>query len=687
MAQTDSSIAIVTLDRPPVNALSYAVVADTVAAIETALADPQIVALVLTGAGGIFTGGADLHEFAAPMRHPNVRDLVALLEASPKPIVAAIDGICLGGGLEAALACDLRVASPRATFAFPEIKRGVLPGAGGTQRAPRAIGMAKALALVLSGEPIAASDALAMGLIHAIAVDDFHAVAIARARALAGLPRQRVSARSVAADERALQAARERALPIERGGLAAHRAIDTIAAAAELPFAEGLAREAAAFDELVASERSRARIYAFFAEREAARLPDFGPVPKTAIARALIVGSGTMGSGIAIACVDAGMSVTISDIDRPSLERARARIGGIYDAAVAKGRLDRAGADARVARIAYAETLDAAAACELVIEAAYEDMTVKQNLFRALDARARPGTILATNTSSLDIDAIAAVTSRPADVVGLHFFSPANIMRLLEIVRGAATAQQTLATALGIAKQLGKIGVISGNCDGFIGNRMLAPYRREAEFLLEEGGTPAQIDGALKRFGFAMGPFAVSDLAGLDIGWSIRKRRNAAKPPVGRYSRVADTLCEMGRFGQKTGAGYYLYAPGDRTPHPDPEVDAVVLRLAEQANIARRALADDEIVWRCVLPLVNEAAKILAEGMAVRASDIDVVWVHGYGFPAFRGGPLRYADSLGLEAVVARMRAFERTHGAVWTPAPLLVRLAETGGSFTGTTA
>jgi len=364
------------------------------------------------------------------------------------------------------------------------------------------------------------------------------------------------------------------------------------------------------------------------------------------------------------------------------LERARGTIGGNYAATVAKGRLERAAMDARLARIAFGNSLAAAADVDLVIEAVFEDMDVKRSVFREVDGVARAGTLLASNTSTLDIDALAAATSRPRDVVGLHFFSPANVMRLLEIVRGAQTSQATLAAALAIAKQLGKVGVVAGNCDGFIGNRMLYAYRREAEFLLEEGGTPERIDAALKRFGMAMGPFAMSDLAGLDIGWRIRRRRYADTPPAGRYSRVADTLCELGRFGQKTGAGYYRYEPGERAPRADPAVDVIVERLARESGIARRPLDDDEIVKRCIYPLVNEAGHILTEGIATRPGDIDVVWVYGYGFPAFRGGPLRFADSVGLGNVVAGMRAFERAHGQVWQPAPLLAELAASNRSF-----
>lgn len=680
-AQRDG-VAIVTIDNPPVNALSYGVLAALVMQIDAADADAAIGALVVTGANGIFSGGADLREFGAPPRHPNLRDLIDRLERTEKPVVAAIAGSCVGGGLEVALACDERVATVAAKLGFPEIERGLLPGAGGTQRAPRLMGIAAALDLILSGEPIDGAAARARGLVDELVTGDVVAAASARATTLAGRPRRRISEQTVAPDDAALERARERAQPLERGGLAARRCIDAVAGTARLPFGAGLAAERVGFEELVRSEQSKARIHVFFAERQAAKSADGAAPPTTAVRRAVVIGGGTMGTGIAMACADAGIAVTLVDLEAGVLERARGTIGGNYAATVAKGRLERAAMDARLARIAFGNSLAAAADVDLVIEAVFEDMDVKRSVFREVDRVARAGTLLASNTSTLDIDALAAATSRPRDVVGLHFFSPANVMRLLEIVRGAQTSQATLAAALAIAKQLGKVGVVAGNCDGFIGNRMLYAYRREAEFLLEEGGTPERIDAALKRFGMAMGPFAMSDLAGLDIGWRIRRRRYANTPPAGRYSRVADTLCELGRFGQKTGAGYYRYEPGKRTPRADPAVDAIVERLARESGIARRPLDDDEIVKRCIYPLVNEAGHILTEGIATRPGDIDVVWVYGYGFPAFRGGPLRFADSVGLGNVVAGMRAFERAHGQVWQPAPLLAELAASNRSF-----
>jgi 3-hydroxyacyl-CoA dehydrogenase len=678
-------VAVVTIDNPPVNALGAASIAPVLAALAEAAADPAVGAIVLVGAAGTFSGGADMKGFGViPRPTPTTRDLIAWMDSSPKPIVAAIAGNALGGGLEAALGADYRIATPTAQLGFPEIKRGLLPGAGGTQRAPRLMGAEPALALILSGDAIDGTRAAALGLVDRVAAGDLLAEAVAFARTLIGKGRRRASELAPAGDPApAIAAARAKAAPPERGGLAEQRAIDCVEDAFGLPFAQGEARELERFIELLGSEQAKARIYQFFAEREAGKLSDGSAPPPFSPQTAVVIGSGTMGTGIAMTCANVGIAVTLVDVTDEQLTRARGIMTGNYASTVKKGRLTQAEMDARLARIAYSTSLEEAAAnVDLVIEAVFEEMDVKQEVFRRLDRIARPGTMLATNTSTLDVDAIAAVTSRPQDVIGLHFFSPANVMRLLEIVRGAKTSPQTLANALGLAKKLKKVGVVSGNCDGFIGNRMLYPYRRETEFLIEEGASPQQVDGVLRRFGLAMGPFAMSDLAGLDVGWRIRKRKYGAKRPPGRYSTIADTLCELGRFGQKTNAGYYRYEPGDRTPIPDPAVDEVIERSAREGGIARRAIADDEIVKRAMYPLVNEAALILAEGIATRPSDIDVVYVNGYGFPAWRGGPLRWADSIGLRTVVDDMLAFERTHGEVWKPAPLLRELAGRGESF-----
>ena len=674
-------VAVLTIDNPPVNALGPAALTPVLRDLEAALADPAVTAIVLTGAKGTFSGGADMRGFGvSPPPRPTTRDLIEALEAAQKPVVAALEGVAFGGGFELALACDYRVAAPGARFAFPEIKRGLLPGAGGTQRAPRLAGVPAALELILNGEPIGAARAHELGLVDRVAAD-VQTEALAFARTLTGAPRRRASALTAQRDDAALEAARGRAQPEARGGLAERRAIDCVADAVELPFADGLTRERERFLELLASEQSRARIHVFFAEREAAK-PPAGAEPARPVASAAIVGGGTMGTGIAMACANAGIATTLIDLQPDLLERARGLIAGNYTATVRKGKLSQAEFDARLGRITFATSLDAASDVDLVIEAVFEEMPIKQDVFRTLDRIARPGAILATNTSTLDVDAIAAVTGRPEDVVGMHFFSPANVMKLLEIVRGARTSPATIARALAIAKQLAKVGVVAGNCDGFIGNRMLYQYSREAAFLLEEGAAAEQIDRVIREFGFPMGPFAMGDLAGLDVGWRIRKRKYAEAPPSGRYSIVADRLCEQGRFGQKTGAGYYRYESGSRTPVPDPLLTEIVESVAREAGIARRAVGDDEILERCMYPLVNEAAKILAEGIAARPGDVDVVWVYGYGFPAWRGGPLRWADTVGLPAIVAGLEAFEREHGSVFTPAPLLRELARRGETF-----
>ena len=678
-------VAVIKIDNPPVNALGATSIAPLLTALAAAQADESVTAVVLHGANGTFSGGADMKGFGVfPPPRPNTRDFIEAQEASAKPIVAALEGNVMGGGLEVALGCDYRIASPKAKLAFPEIKRGLLPGAGGTQRAPRLIGINESLAMILGGDPIDGTRAKAIGLADDVATGDVVEAAIALAKTLAGKPRRRISDMVPPKDDGAIATAREKAQPAERGGLAEQRAIDCVEDAVTIPFADGLARERDRFVELIDSEQSKGRLHIFFAEREAAKPPE-GTAPVTPLRTATIIGSGTMGSGIAMACANAGIAVTLVDLKPELLERARGIMAGNYATTMKKGRLTEEEMNARLGRIAYATSLDAAAGVDLVIEAVFEEMEIKKDVFRQLDRIAKPGTMLASNTSTLDIDAIAGVTSRPQDVVGLHFFSPANVMRLLEIVRGAKSSPQSIARALAFAKQIGKVGVVAGNCDGFIGNRMLHQYFREAAFLMEEGAPPQAIDRVIKNFGFAMGPFATGDLAGLDVGWRIRKGRNAIAPPTGRYSRVADVLCEMGRFGQKTGAGYYRYEPGNRTPIPDPVVDEITERVAREDGVTRRTVSDDEILKRCLYPLINEAAKELEEGIASRSGDVDVVWIYGYGFPVWRGGPLRWADSIGAKTIVDDMREFERAHGANWTPAPLLVELAESGGTFAST--
>jgi 3-hydroxyacyl-CoA dehydrogenase len=683
--EVHDGVAVVTIDRPPDNALCPASIQALIEQLDAAQADPSVAAIVVIGAGGNFSAGADMQAFDPADRGTvtsETSELIARCEAARVPVIAAIDGEALGAGLEAALGCNYRIATPAARLGFPEIRRGLVPGSGGTQRAPRLMGQGPALALILSGEPISGTAACAMGLVDRLAEGALLAEAIAFARGVATQPRRTLRELPVSADAAAVSAARAKAAPPDRGGLAEQRAIDVVAASAALSFEAGLHAEREVFLELARSDQSRARKHLLCAEQESAKLPDGSAPPTFAIRTAAVIGSGTMGTGIALACANVGVPVTLIDVDAESLERAQKIIGGNYAATVRKGRLAQAEMDARLGRIAFATGLAAARDADLVIEAVFEELDVKQDVFRQLDSIVRRDAILATNTSTLDVDRIAGVTARGEDVVGMHFFSPANVMRLLEIVRGERTSSATLGKAIAVAKQFGKIPVVAGNCDGFIGNRMLYTYRREAEFLLEEGAAPQRIDAVLKNFGLAMGPFAMSDLAGLDVGWRVRKRKYAAAPPVGRYSTIADRLCEAGRFGQKTGAGYFRYADGDRTPIPDPFVDDVIAQAAAASGVAQRAIGDDEIVKRCLYPLVNEGARIVEEGIAARPGDIDVVYCHGYGFPAWRGGPLHWADTLGLAKVAAEIARLRAVHGEVWEPAGLLRELANGGGTF-----
>jgi 3-hydroxyacyl-CoA dehydrogenase len=674
-------IAVITFEHPPVNALGAATVGEIVRQLDAIGAQPS--AIVLRGGNGTFSAGADIAAFAKP--DPNAlttRDLIARIEAMPVPVIAAIEGTAFGAGLEVAMACDYRVADARARLGLPEIKLGLLPGAEGTQRLPRIVGLAPALDMILTGEPVSGEKALALGLADRLAGGNLLDDAIAFARTVSPRVKQRASELQATGDTSAIDDARKRAPALERGGQATHAAIECIADAMTLPFAEGSKRERERFMVLRGSEQSRARIHLFFAEREAAKAPATSGAKPVAVKTAVVIGGGTMGTGIAMALANVGIAATLIDVDPAQVERARGMIANNYGSTLKKGKLSQAQHDERLALISYSTDLQAAAHVDLVIEAVFEDMDIKRDVFAKLDKIAAPGTLLATNTSTLDIDKIAEATARPAQVIGLHFFSPANIMNLLEIVRGAQTSPETVARALALGKQIKKIAVVSGNCDGFIGNRMLYPYRRQAEFLLEEGASPEQIDRVIRDFGFAMGPFAMADLAGLDIGWRIRKRRNAEKPPVGRYSHVADRLCELGRFGQKTGAGYYRYEPGNRAPLPDPIVDDLIISVAHEAGVTRRAIGDDEIRQRCIYALINEAAAILAEGIAARPGDIDVVWVNGYSFPAYRGGPLQYADSVGIRKMYEEMLALEKIHGPVWTPHALIRELAQSDGSF-----
>lgn len=682
-------VAVILLNNPPVNGLGHALRQELSGHLDTAFADPQIRAVVIAGAGRLFCGGADIKAFNTPASRaePSSRTLLARIEASAKPVVAAIHGNALGLGLEFAMGCHYRIAQRGAKLGLPEVKLGLLPGGGGTQRLPRLVGVEAAARVIVSGDPVSADDALAMGLVDEVAPGELLPAALAFAERVAQRGEHPVVSRRQVpppADLNWADAQRARIAASRRGQPAPLECLACIEAATRLPFDEGMTFERERFDVLVNGIESKAMRHLFLAERAAAKLPGIAAeVAARPVARVAIIGAGTMGGGIAMSFASAGFPVTLLESNDAALQRGLGTIRRNYEATVAKGRLTQAEAEARIARIEPALELARVAEADLVIEAVFEDMTVKKDLLGRLDALCKPDAVLATNTSRLDVNEIAAATQRPSSVIGLHFFSPANVMRLVEVVRGSATADDVIVTSMDVARRIGKLPVLVGVCDGFVGNRMVAQYAREAEFLLEEGATPEQVDGALKAFGLAMGRFAMSDLAGLDISWASRKRAAATRPAHLRYSSVADRLCEMGRFGQKTGAGYYRYEAGSRAPLPDPVVHQVIIECAREAGIERRTVTDEEIVERTLYALINEGAKILDEGIAQRASDIDLIYVNGYGFPAWRGGPMFYADTVGLDKVYARVCEFERRHGSeFWKPAPLLERLAKTGKTF-----
>ncbi len=693
----DDGVAVLTLDNPPVNGLGYETRRALVAGLDQALADPAVLAVVINGAGKSFTGGADIREFGKPaaMQEPNLLSVISAFEASPKPVVVAIHGVCMGGGLELALGCHYRLASSGTQVALPEVKLGLVPGAGGTQRLPRAIGLETAMNMIVSGHPVA-SEALAaipgQKLFDRIVDGDLLAAAksFARERAADAGPHPRMRDRRVAHAnvEGFVLFTRTTVGAMAKDYPAAQRCVDCVEAAARKRFDDGMKFERDTFAALMMSPESRALRHAFFAERAASKIADVpDDTPQREVRKVGVIGAGMMGGGIAMNFLNAGLPVVILETKQEALDRGVATIRKNYEGNVRKGSLSEAKFEARMALLQ--PTLDYAdlADCDLIIEAVFEEMGVKQAVFEQLDAVAKQGAILASNTSTLDLDKIASFTKRPQDVIGLHFFSPAHVMKLLEVVRGKATAKDVLATAMSVAKKIRKTAVVSGVCDGFIGNRMIEQYSRQAMFLLEEGALPAQVDAAAERFGFMMGPFRMSDLAGNDIGWAIRKRRYVEQPEL-TYSAVADRLCEQGRFGQKTGAGWYDYKPGYRKAHPSALVDALIVEHSKNAGIARRKIVDAEIVERLVYALVNEGAKILEEGIAAKAGDIDMVYLFGYGFPPFRGGPMRYADEVGAFNVVRAMRRYadadpDNRQAGAWEPAPLLAALAADGKTFT----
>ncbi len=684
------TVGVITVDNPPVNALSHAVRHGLVDALMTGLGDADAKALMVIGAGRTFIAGADIKEFGKPLEPPDLNFIIAGLETSAKPVVAAIHGTALGGGLEVALGCHYRVAVAPAQVGLPEVKLGILPGAGGTQRLPRLIGAKAALDLITTGDFVRAPHAKALGIIDEVIEGDLleGALRFAEAAVARGIAGRRIRDRDeklaeLRGNKDFFQEYRKAVRKRARGQESPVRCVDAVEAAANLPFAEGLKREREIFHELVTSTQSRALIHSFFAEREAMNIPD---VPASTATRpiksAAVIGAGTMGGGIAMNFANAGIPVVVIETAAEALERGLGVVRGNYAATVAKGRLDQATMDKRMGLIKGSLDLAEIREADVVVEAVFEEMTVKKELFAKLDKLAKPGAVLATNTSSLDVNAIAATTARPQDVIGTHFFSPANVMRLLEIVRGAETAKDVIATTMRLGKTLGKVPVLVGVCDGFVGNRMIFQYSREAEFLLEEGALPWQVDKALTDWGLAMGPFAMGDMAGNDVGWRIRKQQAATRPNDRRYSHLADQICEKGRYGQKTNAGWYRYEKGSRSPLPDPEVEKLIIAESRRLGIERKAISDEEIVKRCIYALVNEGAKIVEEGIALRPGDIDVIYLAGYGFPAWRGGPMFYADTIGLDKVYADVRRFHETHGYWWRPAPLLEKLAREGGRF-----
>ena len=682
-------ILLVTIDNPPVNALGADVRAGLLAAIEAANADASVAAVLIAGSGRTFIGGADIREFGKPPLPPALPDVCNRIEACTKPVVAVIHGPALGGGLEVALAAHYRIALPVAKLGLPEVQLGLLPGAGGTQRTPRLAGAAAALEMMLSGRHVSAAEAHQLGLVDRVAEEgDPVEIGLAYARELLaqGAPVRRTRDAAALADRAAqtatIEQARADTSKKSRGLFSPLKIVDAVQGAVDLPFDEGLALERKLFLECLDSPQRAGLVHAFFAEREAAKSPETQSSRPRPIARIGVVGGGTMGAGIAVSCLDAGLPVTMIERDDEALARGRANVDKVYAGLVAKGRMTEDARAAVMARWSGSTAYDALADADLVIEAVFEDMDVKKAVFAELDRVCKPGAVLATNTSYLDIDALAASISRPQDVIGLHFFSPANIMKLLEVVVPAQVAPSVVATAFELAKKLRKTPVRAGVCDGFIGNRILAVYRQAADAMMEDGASPYQIDKAVRDFGFPMGPYQMSDLAGGDIGWATRKRRAPTRDPRARYVQIADRLCERGWFGQKTGRGYYLYEGGARTGTPDAEVDAIIDAERRRAGVTPRSFTDEEIMRRYMAAMINEGARVVAEKIALRPLDVDVTFVHGYGFPRYRGGPMKYADMVGLPQVLADIREFAKEDPLFWQPAPLLVELAERGDDF-----
>ncbi|MGE8352912.1 MAG: 3-hydroxyacyl-CoA dehydrogenase NAD-binding domain-containing protein [Pseudomonas protegens] len=683
------NILVLTLNNPPVNALGVEIRRGLLAAIDSASDNPAVEAILLVGAGRHFCGGADIREFGKTPQAPALPEVVKRIEDSSKPVLAAIQGVALGGGLEVALAAHYRLATASARLGLPEVLLGLLPGAGGTQRLPRLIGAKAALELMLSGRHLSAKEALDLGLVDRLGdSDDALAEGLAYLGQLlaqgATVRRTRdAQALSEQAPQRqAIDAARQQATQKSRGLLSPLHIIQAVEAALDQSFGDGLRQERRLFLECLDSPQRAGLVHAFFAEREVLKAPETRAAAPRAIARVGVVGGGTMGAGIAVTALDAGLEVTMIERDQDALNRGRGNVEKVYDTLIDKGRLTQADKAATLARFSASTDYRDLAQADLVIEAVFEDMAAKLAVFAELDRVCKAGAVLASNTSYLDINAIAESISRPADVIGLHFFSPANIMKLLEIVVPAKVAADVVATAFELAKKLRKVPVRAGVCDGFIGNRILAVYRQAADYMMEDGASPYQIDQTLRDFGFPMGPFQVADLAGGDIGWATRQRKAATRDPRARYVQIADRLCERGWFGQKTGRGYYLYAQGPRSASQDPDVLAIIDTERARAGITPRTFSNPEILRRYMAAMINEGANVVHEGIALRPLDVDITFIHGYGFPRYRGGPLKYADQYGLPQVLADIREFAEEDPLFWKASPLLVQLVERGENF-----
>jgi 3-hydroxyacyl-CoA dehydrogenase len=687
-----NGIAVITINNPPVNALSPGVPEGISAAIHEIDRDNSVKAAVLIGGGRTFVAGADIKEFGKitsgkASRGEGFKPLLLRVEDCRKPVAMAIHGTAFGGGLELAMAGHYRVAVPSAQVGQPEVKLGIIPGAAGTQRLPRLAGVAKAVEMCAEGNPISAQDALDSGIIDKLIEGDLLAGAVAFAHEIAGKPASKTRERNdklgtLEENAAIFSAARENVRKKQRNLIAPLAAIDAVEAATKLPFLEGCQKEQELFNKCLFSDQSKALIRVFFGEREVAKIPDIPKETQTIpVNTVAVVGAGTMGGGIAMVFANAGIPVLLKETDQAALDRGLSNIQKNYANSVKRGRFSPQFVDERLKLIRPTLSYDEFGGADMVVEAVFEGMALKKEVFGQLDRLCKPGAILASNTSTLNIDEIASATSRPQSVIGTHFFSPANVMRLLEIVRGKATTKEVIATCMQLSKKLGKVGVLVGNCMGFVGNRMFGPYRREAQFLVEEGASVEAVDSALYEYGMAMGPLATGDLAGLDVGWRIRKEYRHLQKPGVRQPIAEDRLCELGRYGQKTSAGWYKYDE-TRRPIADPEVAKLVRRWAAEAGIAQRQISAEEIVDRCLFALVNEGARILEEGYALRAVDIDIIYINGYGFPAYRGGPMWYADTVGLKKVYARICEFHQQHGELWTPAPLLKQLAEQGKTF-----